>query len=367
MAANVPKNDSKDPFDTEEDLSNGSYSPRSVDGKNEVGWFAELLSDIADIISPEDYSGSRKIQHQPPLPAQHRSSSSVPAKHVQTGDKWASKSGDLLMCDKWGGEIERYCNSCISGRQQEHSEAGLRRQGTGSLGLALLADYERRSMTVIGFEHGGPAERSGRVKIGDEVVLIGAESIDALLGESGGEEAIYQLLSGEPGIRTTLTLRRREAGYSAANERFHPNHVVTDHKVTLTRARRRERSLSHNPKPQTVTESYSLVPIMVPSKVGDRSDDLPAIPERSGLLPAPTSLFTAVPTSSLDMETPISARESPSPSASSEQGFLSGGSGAVDPTRGASDSTRAARQEPARPNFVPALWKPGGGTPRYKE
>lgn len=293
----------------------------------------------------------------------------MPAKHVQTADKRASQAGDLSMCDKWGGEIERYCNNCISGRQQDQSEGGLRRQGTGSLGLALLADYERRSMTVIGFEHGGPAERSGRVKIGDEVVLIGAESIDALLGESDGEEAIYQLLSGEPGFRITLTLRRREAGYSAANERFHPNHVVTDHKVTLTRARRRERSLSYNPKSQTATDSYSLVPIMmVPPKVGDRSDDLPAIPERPGLLPAPASLFTAVPTSSLDMETPISARESPSPSASSEQCFFSSGSGAVDPTRGArSDSTSAARQEPVRPKFVPALWKPGGGTPRYKE
>jgi hypothetical protein len=159
-------------------------------------------------------------------------------------------------------------------------------------------------------------------------VFIESQSVDALLSNSEGEGAIHQLLSGEPGTAVTLIFRRSEAGYSQANERCHPSQSVSDHKVTLTRVRKRsvgKGPSAYDPDKRTVDESYTS-----------------EIPKRQ----VRASLF-AVPSSSLATASPDSAVDSVSPSPSPEHEAL------------------VQNDVSIRPKCVPALWKPGGGTPRY--
>ena len=174
---------------------------------------------------------------------------------------------------------------------------------------------------------GGPAERSGRVEIGDEIVFIESHSVDTLLSD-GEETSVHKLLSGEPGTAVTLIFRRSEAGYSQANERCHPSQSVSDYKVTLTRVRRRGVGKS--------SRAYDLKQRTLDDKIGAA----PVIPRRQ----VRASLF-AVPSSSLATASPDCVN-SVSPSPSPEQ------------------FTSVQNAVFIRPKCVPALWKPGGGTPR---
>lgn len=100
------------------------------------------------------------------------------------------------MCGSWGGELEKCCISCISGRRLTTTSNSEVVGSTGSLGLALLQNYEKRAMTVIGLEFGGPAERSGRVEVGDELVRIDGHCVETLLSSADGEDVVHNLLAG---------------------------------------------------------------------------------------------------------------------------------------------------------------------------
>ena len=104
-----------------------------------------------------------------------------------------SRSSMEDMCGTWRGELERCCTSCISGRRVATQASCA---GSGSLGLAMIPNYEKKAMTVIGLEYGGPAERSGRVAIGDELVVIDSQCVETLLSGADGEDVVHKLLTG---------------------------------------------------------------------------------------------------------------------------------------------------------------------------
>ena len=60
----------------------------------------------------------------------------------------------------------------------------------------MIPNYEKKAMTVIGLEYGGPAERSGRVAIGDELVVIDSQRVETLLSGADGEDVVHKLLTG---------------------------------------------------------------------------------------------------------------------------------------------------------------------------
>jgi hypothetical protein len=174
-----------------------------------------------DILSPEDYSKGRPLQypHHTNLSSSPREqdsavSDSIPVSDHTDDDHTALASRERMggkqigkgvagpkqsrssmedMCGTWRGELERCCTSCISGRRVATQASGA---GSGSLGLAMIPNYEKRAMTVIGLEYGGPAERSGRVAIGDELVVIDSQCVETLLSGADGEDVVHKLLTG---------------------------------------------------------------------------------------------------------------------------------------------------------------------------
>ena len=83
------------------------------------------------------------------------------------------------------GFFDRCCDGCLSARENKQ-----RIQMTGSLGIALQVDKEKKCMVVVGLDPHGPAARSGRVQLGDEIVSIGKYLIPFVVSESSEEISI---------------------------------------------------------------------------------------------------------------------------------------------------------------------------------
>lgn len=156
-------------------------------------------------MNPEDYSNGRASAARDPV-IQHVSGGRnthqcwlerKEAPQIGKGIDGSVEGSSSIeeMCGSWSGELEKCCISCISGRRLSTSTSDVV-GSTGSLGLALLQNYEKRAMTVIGLEFGGPAERSGRVEVGDELVRIDGHCVETLLSSAEGEDVVHNLLAG---------------------------------------------------------------------------------------------------------------------------------------------------------------------------
>ena len=86
---------------------------------------------------------------------------------------------------KMAGFFDRCCDGCLSARENKQ-----RIQMTGSLGIALEVDKEKKCMVVVGLDPHGPAARSGRVQLGDEIISIGKDLIPFVVSESSEEISI---------------------------------------------------------------------------------------------------------------------------------------------------------------------------------
>ena len=98
------------------------------------------------------------------------------------------------------GFFDRCCDGCLSARENRQ-----RIQMTGSLGMALEVDNEKKCMVVVGLDPQGPAARSGRVQLGDEIVSIGKDLIPFVMSESSEEFLLLQVFCSRPDQITILS------------------------------------------------------------------------------------------------------------------------------------------------------------------